>query len=255
MQSDERRRVREAFDAAAVIYDEGADIQREIAAALAVRAGAALADFDLIVDAGCGTGGLSAHIAPALCAHACGIDLAPAMARIAHQRYAHAFCADIETLPLANACADRYWSSLAWQWCNPQATAREAARVLRKDGHAFVASLGPDTLAELRNAFRAVDSAEHVRRFDPPETLEAAFQSAGFRSIQLRRETHVRYSQSLSELMRGIRAIGAHTLGDDRRRGLLGKQAWTRLTAAYEDHRGTHGLPARYDVLLITAQR
>jgi malonyl-CoA O-methyltransferase len=255
MQADERRRVREAFDAAAVVYDEGADIQREIAAALAARTGARLRCDGLIVDAGCGTGGLGLHLAAKQLPQVLGVDLAPAMASIASTRYGKTLCGDIETLPLANACADLYWSSLAWQWCDAVRTAREAARVLRPGGAALVASLGPDTLAELRAAFAQIDGAEHVRRFESPEALEAAFRAAGFSNVVLTRETHVRYSATLPDLLRGIRAIGAHTLGGGRRRGLLGKAAWTTLARSYEAHRDAKGLPARYDVLLILATR
>ena len=255
MQAEERRRVREAFDAAAVVYDEGADIQREIAAALAARASARLRCDGLIVDAGCGTGGLAAHLGAEQLPRAVGVDLAPAMASIARTRYAHALCGDIETLPFANACADLYWSSLAWQWCDAASTAAEAARVLRGGGTALVATLGPDTLAEVRTAFEKIDGAEHVRRFESPEALEVAFRAAGFAKVEVTRETHVRYSATLPDLLRGIRAIGAHTLGGGRRRGLLGKAAWTTLAQSFEAHRDANGLPARYDVLLIQATR
>ncbi len=255
MQAEERRRVRAAFDAAAEVYDDAADIQREIAAALADRASTRLLCDGLIVDAGCGTGGLAAYLSSETLTRAIAVDLAPAMAAIAATRYAHALCADIERLPLAVGCASLYWSSLAWQWCDARLAAHEAARVLHPGGSAFVASLGPATLAELRAAFAQIDDAEHVRSFMPPEYMEAAFRDAGFAHVTMTRETHVRYAATLPFLLRGIRAIGAHTLGDGRRRGLLGRQAWARLARVFEAYRDANGLPARYEVLLIEATR
>ena len=66
-------------------------------------------------------------------------------------------CADIEALPVAAHRFDLYWSSLAWQWNDPQRCLAEAARVLKPRGWLAVATLGADNFPELRHAFADTD--------------------------------------------------------------------------------------------------
>jgi malonyl-CoA O-methyltransferase len=53
----------------------------------------------------------------------------------------------------------------------------------------------------------------------------------------------------LKSLMRDLKGIGAHNAAAARRRGLLGKTAWTRLEQAYEAHRQQGRLPATFEVI------
>ena len=59
----------------------------------------------------------------------------------------------------------------------------------------------------------------------------------------------------LKTLLRAVKAIGAQNVGEGGRNGMLGKDAWARIQAAYEVFRTPAGLPASYDVLLYTARR
>jgi malonyl-CoA O-methyltransferase len=54
--------------------------------------------------------------------------------------------------------------------------------------------------------------------------------------------------------MRSIRQLGAHVIAG-RRQGLLGRQAWARLSAAYEEFRTPGGLPVSHDVIYLSAQK
>jgi len=253
----ERRRIGEAFAAASADYDARADVQARIAERLAAFLPAALEATGPVLDAGCGTGRGFPHLrdryplAPHL-----GLDLAPAMARKASTRGLPTAAADIEALPLADASIALYWSSLAWQWCDPALAAREAARTLAPGGALCVATLGPGTLAELRDAFGVlVDGASHVRAFHSGEVLQAALEDAGLRDIRIEPELHYAHAPDLGALLQGIRGIGARTLGEDRRRGLLGRRGWQAVQARYETHRGELGLPARYEVFFVRASR
>lgn len=251
----ERRSIRAAFDAAADHYDAAAGLQREVATALAESASFGAA-AGIALDAGCGTGfglDLLARRAPQMAR--LGLDLAPAMARSCQARGSDTLVGDIEALPLADASIAHYWSSLAWQWCDAPLAAREAFRVLAPDGVLSVATLGPETLAEVREAFATIDSKPHVRRFASEEALRAALTQAGFADIRIARRAHFAWAPDLRALLHAIRAIGAHTLGDARRRGLLGREAWQQLNTHYERHRRAEGLPARYDVLQIHARK
>lgn len=251
---EQRRRIREAFGAAAPGYDQHAAVQRAIVADLLAWTQASGTSDAPLLDAGCGTGFASEALRQRS-AQVIGLDLAPAMAALAAQRGECGIVADIENLPLRDASMGTYWSSLAWQWCAAERAAREAARVLKPGGRLQIATLGPNTLAELRDCFAALDQAEHVRQFQPPAAIHAALLAAGFSAIRHQRHTCSGHAPDLASLLRDIRGVGAHTLGDSRRRGMLGRHAWQRLCDAYETHREPAGLPARYDVLLFEATR
>jgi malonyl-CoA O-methyltransferase len=59
----------------------------------------------------------------------------------------------------------------------------------------------------------------------------------------------------LKSLLRAVKAIGANTVGEGARRGMLGRTAWQQVQAAYEQHRTASGLPAGYDVILAYARK
>jgi malonyl-CoA O-methyltransferase len=49
--------------------------------------------------------------------------------------------------------------------------------------------------------------------------------------------------------MRDLKAIGAHNATAGRPKGLTGRRALERMTAAYEEHRRDGRLPATYEVV------
>lgn len=75
-------------------------------------------------------------------------------------------CADIESLPLANAVLACFGPSLAIQWCNDLDVAlQEFHRVLQPEGLLMFSTFGPDTLRELRIATNAQNGMTSVSRF------------------------------------------------------------------------------------------
>ena len=64
-----------------------------------------------------------------------------------------------------------------------------------------------------------------------------------------------RHYPDLKSLLRAIKDIGANSVGDGARSGLFGRRAWQQVQAAYEQHRTSDGLPARYDVILAYARK
>lgn len=247
----EKRAIRAAFDAAADSYDAVADVQRQVASALSRY----LPDNlnGLFLDAGCGTGHGTRLLGAGFPeARIIGLDAALGMCRTGTQ--GQVVCADIEALPLPPGSLALYWSSLAWQWTRPMETAAEAFRTLAPEGVLRVATLGPGTMHELHSSFGKADSFSHVRSFHTPEYHAEALQQAGFREIRLCRETLRGYFTDLPCLLRSIRRLGAHVI-TDRRRGLLGRQAWSSLNNAYETFRTKEGLPVSHDVIYLIAQK
>lgn len=254
-----RRAIRQAFDRAAPRYDTAAALQRQVCELLL----ATLPEMDPanILDAGCGTG-YAADLLERRWPKACLVaaDFAPGMLRLAG-RHRPRVCADIEALPFVASRFDLYWSSLAYQWCDPVRAAGEAARTLTPGGTLAVSSLGPGTLAELDAAFAGIDEHAHVLNFAPSTALAEACAAAGLVDIRIERRSLCLRHADLATLLRGLKTLGANQIGhghqSDRRRrpGLLGRRAWLAIEARYEARRDAAGLPATYEVVLCRARK
>lgn len=252
-----RRSVRAAFEGAAATYDDAAVVQREVCERLARLIGPLPHPPALILDAGCGTGfGLPLLARRFPGARLLAVDFAPAMLRRLPTGLGLPLGADLECLPLANASVDAVWSSLALQWCDPGRALGEMHRVLRTEGQAWLATLGPATLEELREAFAGVDSAEHVIAFHDLSAWRTRARDAGFRVVAAEQARTWATAPNLRALLRDIKAIGAHAVGGGRRRAPLGKAAWRALEARYAVHRRPDGLlPATYDLILLHLEK
>ncbi|CAB1369415.1 Malonyl-[acyl-carrier protein] O-methyltransferase [Denitratisoma oestradiolicum] len=248
----EARHVRARFSRAAHRYDDVADFQRQMGERLLATLPHGLPS-GWMLDGGCGTGhglGLLRRHWPD--AEVLALDFAyPMVARAtANSR----LCADLQALPLANASMEGIWSNLAIQWCNPDAVAREMARVLKPGGWLAASTLGPETFRELRQAFATVDRYRHTIPFPDPDHVASAFRRVGFIDVQLRRETLVLHYPDMVSLLSAVRDLGASRVtGGGRRPGLMGKAAWRRFVSAYELMAESSGLPLSYDTLCINA--
>ncbi|HSB96905.1 MAG TPA: malonyl-ACP O-methyltransferase BioC, partial [Spongiibacteraceae bacterium] len=249
----EKKSVAASFSRAAPTYDTAAALQRAVADNLlalvdAPAGGAAL-------DIGCGTGTVSAALAKKYSVVA--LDLAEGMLRFARTNVVgdnlQWLCGDAENLPLADNSIDAVFSSLAVQWCeNIGAVFAELQRVLRPGGSAWISTLGPNTLHELRAAWSSVDEQVHVNTFAASETLIAAVQRSGL-TLWLWREDNVvmRYAE-LRQLTRELKALGAHNVNNGRPGGLLSRQRLQAFSAAYEAQRADDNLlPATYQVYYL----
>ncbi|MDR1229374.1 MAG: methyltransferase domain-containing protein [Azoarcus sp.] len=249
--------IRRAFDRAAATYDTAARVQREAAAHLSAFAPTPAEPVHCVLDAGCGTG----HALPGLAARfpqarRIALDFSPAMLARARAFDALPLCADIEYLPLADATVDLYWSSLALQWCDPARALAEAARVLKPGGAAWIATLGPRTLHELRTAFAAVDGDVHVIDFAAIAHWLAIAEASGLVVEAHGQMLLCEIAADLRALLGNIKAIGAHTVGEKRRRRTLGRRGWQILQSAYEAFRRPGGaLPATYDLILLALRK
>ncbi len=252
--------VADSFSAAAESYDSAADLQRRIVDKLQEI----LRDFsskyngqspECILDLGTGTGyGLAglAEVFPQ--AKIFGLDIAEGMlqhAREHHNEAAGFFAGDAEHLPLADNSVDLIFSSLSIQWCqHPQILFAEIQRVLKPGGCFVVATLGPESLVELKQAWSKVDSAVHVNRFLPFGVLLDAAKSTQLDAVRVESYLDVERFKSPMELFRNLKHLGAHNVNAGRPKGLTGRGRIKTLCDAYEQHRQGDGLvPASWEVL------
>lgn len=251
MNRPSKARIRQSFERAAPTYDSAADIQRRICHQLAEQLPPG--PVGRLLDAGCGTG----YALPELRqrfpqAHVVALDLSPAMLRHVVTPCCH-MAGDLEHLPLADACLDLFWSSLAVQWCDLAAVLREARRLLRPAGHLALASLGPDTFHELRRAFAGVDEYRHTLAFHTADEIGQMAVAAGLSAVSVQRTTQMAHYADFKSLLRAVKAVGANQVGDGRRTGLMSRASFLRAEAAYEAQRTADGLPLTYDVLTLHA--
>ncbi|CAG0961734.1 malonyl-CoA O-methyltransferase [Burkholderiales bacterium] len=261
----DRRAVRLAFGRAAAHYDAAAVLQKEIARRLLERLDYVRLAPSRVLDAGCGTGyALCALRERYPAARLIALDLAEAMLQAAREK-AGAWrrlrerwrgagsayvCGDLAALPLAPHCCGLIFSNAALQWCNdPPKVFSECLRVLEVGGLFTFSTFGPDTLQELREAFRAADGATHVSRFLDMHDLGDMLSQAGFADPVMDREVLTLTYDTARDMMRDLKAIGGHNATAGRPRGLFGARRWAAMVEALETFRHAGKLPATYEVI------
>ncbi len=255
----DKRRMRASFEHAADTYDAAAVLQREIADRLLARLEVVRLRPRAILDIGCGTGYDLRQLARRYPrARLFGLDIAETMVQRARGKSGlwgritgrRAFaCGDAERLPLAPACVDMVVSNLTLQWCDPRAVFAEAVRVLRPGGLLMFTSFGPDTLREMRAAWRTVDETPHVHGFIDMHDLGDMLVHAGFADPVMDMEQLTLTYANVKAVMRDLKQLGAHNVALSRARGLTGKTRFARFRAAYESLARDGKIPATYEVV------
>lgn len=251
----DKRRLRAQFDAAAATFDGAAVLQRTVADRLIERLDVVRLKPARILDVGWGTGYSTRALArryPG--SQIVGLDLAPVMAAHARRKAgwfsrARFISADAERLPFADTSFDLVLSNLALQWCDPATAFVEFLRVLRADGLLVFTTFGPDTLKELRDAWREADSQPHVHAFLDMHDIGDALVRAGFAApvMDVDRLT-VTYADVPSGL-RELKALGAQNAHPARSRGLTGKARFDRFLSAYAAMAQDGRVPATCEVV------
>ncbi|MCC5862409.1 MAG: methyltransferase domain-containing protein [Gammaproteobacteria bacterium] len=157
---------------------------------------------------------------------------------------------DAAAVPVADGSIDLVFSSLLLHWhADPAAVFAECRRVLRPGGLLLFNTFGPDTLRELRGAWRAVDEAAHVNLFLDMHDLGDALQRAGLAAPVMDTETLTISHETPAALFRDLRATTPGNVLAGRPRGLLGRERHTRLLAALERTRRDGRLPTTLEVV------
>jgi malonyl-CoA O-methyltransferase len=263
----DKQQVRRSFERAAQSYDQVAILQREVGLRMQERLDLIKLKPLRVLDAGCGTGYalsflrqrypqaqlLALDIAASMLQKACAppaerslVDWWQSLFRVLPEPV----CADIEHLPFSGGVIDLVWSNLCLQWANDLDQAlREAYRCLSPGGLLMFSTMGPDTLKELRQAFSAVDGHAHVNRFIDLHDVGDSLVRCGFADPVMDMETLTLTYAELKDLMKDLKALGAHNALRVRHPGLMGRGRWEALIQAYESSRYEGKLPASFEVV------
>lgn len=254
--------IRSSFDRAASSYDHYAVLQREIESRLLERIEFQRHEPAVILDLGCGTGSASRTLAKQYPqAGVIALDWAPAMlAQAGDGLTKHAqgglnrVCADMHAMPLAARSTDLIFSSLALQWSyDIPAVFREFRRIMKADAMLVFTCFGPDTLHELKQAWRAVDDLPHVNDYPDMHDIGDELLAAGFREPVMDAERLTLEYPDVMSLMRELKGIGAHNVASKRAHGLTGKTGLKTMLEAYEPFRRGDRYPASYEIIYGTA--
>ncbi|MBU0714901.1 MAG: methyltransferase [Verrucomicrobia bacterium] len=250
------------FSAAASTYHASATIQRAVAERLsAMLAGNEAADR--ILEIGCGTGLLTAHLCR-LFPHARidALDMAGGMVTQCRARLAGTaglFChlADLNKFR-AEALYPLIVSSSTLHWMDPIAEVMETlAGMLTSQGRLVFALMVRGTLAELQSARqRAAPHKPPERRLPTMQAVQAALVQAGLCIEEEREESRRQAYASAGDLLHRLHEQGL-TGGPLARSGrLLNRADLRRLVLDYETHyRAGDGVYASYQVAYFRARK
>ena len=213
----------------------------------------------VILDLGCGTGSgsraLAGHYRQA---KVIALDWATAMLAmvgpVESTGEVYPLCADMHQLPLATRSVDMIFSNLALQWSfDLPAVFREFRRIVKPDAMLVFTCFGPDTLNELKQAWRAVDDLPHVNDHPDMHDIGDELLLAGYREPVMDAERVTLEYPDVMSLMRELKGVGEHNVASKRFHGLTGKARLQSMLEAYEQFCRDDRYPASYEVIYGTA--
>lgn len=247
-------RLQHNFSRAAREYDQRSRFQQVETRRVYDAALMLLRDGAKVVDIGCGTG-FFAELAQERPWAIHGVDIAEGMCREASKR-GFVAQADAQALPFADGSMDVAVSSLCLQWVGDIGAAmREMARVVKPGGRAIIATLGPDSLQELRAAANAAELPLGLLPMRGADAYLAAAHDAGFDVTMADHTKAVEYYPSVKALLDSMRMIGAGNNFAAAPRGLTGVARWKSMLAEYQRLQGPHGLPATWERLFMILRK
>jgi len=247
-----------SFNRAASSYDHHAVLQREIESRLLERLEFQRIEPALILDLGCGTGSASESLATRF-DQSSVIALDWAISMLAKVRAGanpvsgagvSRLCADMHGLPLASRSVGLVFSNLALQWAHDlPAIFQEFRRILKPGAMLVFTCYGPDTLHELKQAWRAVDDLPHVNDHPDLHDIGDELVTAGFNEPVMDAERLTLEYPDVMSLMRELKGLGAHNVARQRQPGLTGKGRMKAMLDAYEQFRRDDRYPASFEVI------
>ncbi len=252
----DRRLARARFDAIAADFADTSFLHDEARARLLERLDFLRIEPQTVVDLGCGPGrGLGALAAKFPQARLIALDSSPAMLAAAGAAFPSAtrICSEAESLPFPDASIDLIFANLLMPWCDPQRLAGECARVLREDGLVLISTVGPDTLAGVRRAWRDIDDGIHVHGFVDMHDLGDLLGRAGLAEPVMDLDRMTITYRSPAALVRDLTGMGARNSARGRNPALTARSRWQRFEAGLEQQRRDGVLPVGIELIFAQA--
>lgn len=257
-----RKDVQRRFDRAAATFDDGDFIHRHAAGGLYDRMSPMLVDVHTVLDAGSATGAATRELAERhRGSHIIRLDHSlnmlqhgrsrrSAFARLLRTSRVSEVQADVTLLPLRTGSIDLVFANMLLPWIDDLAAFfAEVGRVLRKDGLFVFSSLGPDSLLELRHAWREVDNGEHVNAFIDMHDVGDALMHSGLREPVLDTEYLTVKYRNAEGLIADLTRAGARNCLARRRPSLTGRKSFREMEKALHSSIRDGELPIRLELV------
>lgn len=250
----DKKAARRAFERAAPGYDRHSALESEVESRLLERVELFRNQPERVLDLGCGPGnGSDALGAQFEKAQIIALDWSPAMLAISGKPGAgnvSRICADMQAIPLAAASVDLVFSNLALQWsADLPAVFTEFRRIMKPGAMLVFTCYGPDTLLELRQAWRAVDDFPHVHDFPDMHDIGDMLLGAGFSEPVMDVERLTLEYRNVTSLLRELKGSGSQNAASQRFRGLTGRSRLLEMQRNYERFRRDDTYPASYEII------
>lgn len=260
--SVDKKAIALSFSRAAARYDSVAHVQRQVGEAMLAVLAAQPQKFGAALDIGCGTGALTIGLAP-YAEHITALDLAPGMLDVAKRNDADGVineyvCGDAEQLPFTPEQFDLVFSSFALQWCDDLGSVLENVFSLLRPGGRFVFSIPVEnTLRELKLSWQKAENRfHHVNNFLSVQVTKNIIHASPFQLQILQEKLDVVFYETVRELTRELKTLGAHQVISNRAQALTGKKTVFQMMSNYEHFRNHQGmLPASWHYLVISLQK
>lgn len=237
-----RKHVQRRFEKAASTFDEHDFVHAVTREGLLARIAPLLIEATTVVDLGAATGSTQRALTRRFRgARIFSVDLSAAMLRRARKKKSWLaktayLQASADALPFASQSVDVVFANLLLPWVeDPDPIFSEVSRVLRKGGVFAFASLGPDSLQVLQQAWQAVDGAAHVNRFPDMHDVGDGLVRAGLSDPVLDVDRLSVSYESSDKLFADISHVGARNSLQQRNQGLTSRARFAAFQAALQE--------------------
>jgi malonyl-CoA O-methyltransferase len=234
-----KRDIRRRFDRAAPDFESADFVHAATREGLLERLEPLRVEARTILDLGSATGAAGRLLRKRFRrAHVVSLDFSLAMLEAARSKKsllsrASFVLADAEHLPFADGTFDLVVANQLLPWIpDPERLFTEVARVLRQGGVFAFATLGPDSLRELEQAWSGVDAAAHVNRFADMHDVGDSLVRAGLADPVLDVDRLVIRYEDADKLFADLTHAGARNALAARSRGLVGRGRFRAMKAA-----------------------
>jgi len=225
------RDVRRRFDRAAAGFDAADFVHRVTFDELLHRLSPVEIQPRIVLDLGCATGSGSKPLGRRF--RGCrviSLDASLEMLRMAARKKSFlknrpALQCDASRISLQDGSVDLVIANMLLPWIDDlPACLSEIARVLRSGGLFAFATVGPDSLSEIRSAWQAIDADWHVNAFPDMHDIGDALVRAGLRDPVLDVDHLTVTYRDIAALYRDLTSAGARNCLHGRSKAITGKK-------------------------------
>ncbi len=253
-----KQKIKSAFDSASSSYDNAAFLQEEVGSRMLERLKFFKITPSTILDLGSGTGTLNKKMKgqfPGVVT--VEIDISQTMLTQARKKQRLKFwpfseignqiCGDIENIPIKASSIDFVWSSFVLEWVEsiPKVFGN-INNVLRKGGLFVFATLGPDTLKELRVCGEKEGYLSVVNDFPDMHDLGDQLIKAGLTDPVVDVEMFTLSFSTFKKFINELKLSGSVRKSSD----TPPQSPWFSIERRYQDFRNPKGeWPATFEVI------